>query len=65
MNFRKSGVYFSANMRRELQMDISNILGVHNGIINTKYLGLPSLVGRSKMRVFQYLKDRTSKRIQS
>lgn len=65
VNFQKSGVYFSANMRRELQMEISNILGVHNEITNTKYFGLPSLVGRSKRSVFQYLKDKASKRIQS
>lgn len=38
---------------------------MHNDITNTKYLGLPSLVGRSKKRVFGYLKENACKRIQA
>lgn len=52
------------NIRRDKQVELSEILGVHNEITNTNYLGLPSLVGRSKKRVFGYLKERASKRIQ-
>lgn len=40
------------------------MLGVSNGIEDSKYLGLPSLIGRSKKRVFGFLKERASKRIQ-
>ncbi|XP_074351678.1 uncharacterized protein LOC141690812 [Apium graveolens] len=50
----------TANLVEEL----SEILGVHNEITNTMYLGLPSLVDRSKNRVFGYLKDEANKRIQ-
>lgn len=32
--------------------------------MNTKYLGLPQLIGQSKKRIFGYLKERASKRIQ-
>lgn len=60
----KSQVYFfSANIRQDKQPELSKILGVHNGIANTNYLGLPSLTSRSKKRVFGYLKDRASQRI--
>lgn len=38
---------------------------MHNSIVNTKYLGLPSLVGRSKRQVFGYLKEKATKRIQA
>lgn len=65
VNFQKSGVLFSANVRRDKQVEISNILGVYNDITHTKYLGLPSLVGRSKLSVFGYLKDKARKKIQS
>lgn len=58
-------MFFSANVRRDKQVEISNILGVHNEITNTNYLGLPSLVGRSNKRVFGYLKEKASKKIQS
>lgn len=37
---------------------------MHNDISNTHYLGLPSLVGRSKKRIFGYLKERAIQRIQ-
>lgn len=60
-----SFLFFSANVKREMQLEISNILEVHNEITDSKYLGLPSLVGRSKKRVFGYLKDKASKRIQA
>ncbi|KAL8095122.1 hypothetical protein AgCh_036543 [Apium graveolens] len=62
---RKSGVYFSVNARRDKQEELSTILGVHNDLADTKYLGLPSVVGSSKKRVFNYLKDKASKPIQT
>lgn len=64
VNFQKSGIFFSSNVRRDKQMEIAATLGVHNEITNSKYLGLPSLVGRSKTRVFGYLKEEATKRIQ-
>lgn len=64
VNFQKSGIMFSSNIRRDKQVEYSNILGVHNGIESSDYLGLPSLVGRSKKRVFGFLKDRVRKCIQ-
>lgn len=45
-------------------MEISQILGIDTDITSTKYLGLSSLVGRSKKRVFQYLNEKASERIQ-
>lgn len=41
------------------------MLGVTNDIRNSNYLGLPSLVGRLKKSVFNFVKDRVWKRIQS
>lgn len=42
---------------------MSAILGVYNDITNSNYLGLPSLIGRSKKRVFGFLKERVNRRI--
>ncbi|KAL8148945.1 hypothetical protein AgCh_006084 [Apium graveolens] len=64
VNFQKSGVYFIANVRRDKQRELSSILGVYSDLSNTRYLGLPSLVGKSKKRVFSFLKDKATKRIQ-
>lgn len=64
INYQKSGIMFSSNVRTDKQVQLAAILGVHNDISNSHYLGLPSLVGRSKKRVFGYVKDRVVKRIQ-
>lgn len=64
VNYQKSGVFFSANISQQKRHELSNILGVHNSIEGSNYLGLPSLVGKSKTRVFGYLKERARKRIQ-
>ena len=43
---------------------LSEILEVYNDITSSNYLGLSSLVRRSKKKVFGFLKDRASKQIQ-
>ena len=45
VNFQKSAVFFSSNVRRDKQNEITNILGVNNDLRESKYLGLPSLIG--------------------
>lgn len=65
VNFQKSAVFFSSNVRTDKQMELKNILEVHNDIGNSKYLGLPSLIGRSKKSVFRYLKEKVSQKIQA
>lgn len=39
VNFQKSGVMFSSNIRRDKQNELSTILGVHNDIGSNNYLG--------------------------
>lgn len=65
VNFQKSAIFFSSNVRRDKQSQIKEILQVHNDIGTSKYLGLPSLVGKSKKTVFNYLKDRIWSKIQN
>lgn len=64
VNYQKSAIFFSSNVRRDKQAEIRNLLGVFNSIENSKYLGLPSLIGRSKKLVFRYLKDKIWQKIQ-
>lgn len=63
MNFQKSGIFFSANVRRDKENELREILNVHEDIRHSKYLGLPSLVGRSKKAAFNFLKDKVGKKI--
>lgn len=64
VNYQKSAIFFSSNVRRDKHEEIKNVLGVANGIGNNKYLGLPSLIGRSKKTIFRYLNDKVWQRIQ-
>lgn len=56
-------MYFSSNVRGAKQNELSNILGVNNDLKSGKYLVLPSLVGRSKKRVFDFVKEKVWKRL--
>lgn len=56
VNYQKSAIFFSSNVIMDKQREIKQVLGVHKDIGDSKYLGLPSLIGRSKKTVFRYLK---------
>lgn len=65
INYQKSDIMFSSNVRVDKQRQLSAVLGVQNDLSEGHYLGLPSLVGRSKKRVFDFVKDSVVKCIQS
>ncbi|KAA3469216.1 reverse transcriptase [Gossypium australe] len=48
VNFDKSLFYFSGNVKREVQEQLDNILGVRISNNPKKHLGLPIIVGRRK-----------------
>jgi hypothetical protein len=65
INFQKSEIFCSRNVPGNIQTSISNLVGV-NAVLGTgKYLGLPSMIGRSKKAVFSFIKDRVWKKINS
>lgn len=64
VNFGKSSLFFSPNTPLELQMSISAILGIQGSDDPSKYLGLPTMWGRSKKQALAYVKDKVSQKIQ-
>lgn len=58
INLQKSGIMFSSNVRLDKQAELTSILGVSNDLRTSNYLGLPSLIGRAKKSVFNFLKER-------
>lgn len=64
INFEKFSIYFSSNTAREQRDNIKGALGVREVDMFDTYLGLPTLVGRSKFQTFSFLKDRVWKKIQ-
>ncbi|XP_058776514.1 uncharacterized protein LOC131650817 [Vicia villosa] len=65
INLSKSEVFFSRNISISAQKDLANIMGVHHVLGTGTYLGLPSLIGRSKKVIFGYVKDKIWKKINS
>jgi hypothetical protein len=65
INLSKSEVFFSRNLSKAAQEDLSGIMGVKHVMGTGRYLGLPSMVGRSKKATFGFIKDRIWKRINS
>lgn len=65
INFQKSGIFYSSNVRRDKQLEFSELLGVYNDITKSNYLGLPAMIGRSKKRTFGFIKERVSRRLQT
>jgi hypothetical protein len=65
INLSKSEVFFSRNISRAAQEDLSNLMGVRHVMGTGTYLGMPSMVGRSKKATFAYIKDRIWRKINS
>jgi ribonuclease HI len=65
INLAKSEEFFSRNLSEAAQADLSSIMGVKHVLGTGNYLGLPSMVGRSKKATFGYIKDRIWKKINS
>ena len=64
INFETSSIYFSSNTEVRHREWIKNILGVKEVARFESYLGLPTLIGRSKYQTFSFLKDRVWKKLQ-
>ena len=50
INTEKSSIFFSPNTSQERKDEVLSILGPMNDSRHTKYLGLPSIIGRSKSK---------------
>lgn len=65
INQNKSSVYFSGKVIVSLKQEICSRLGFAEADGNSHYLGLPSFIGRRKLAVLGYLKDKVMDRIKA
>uniref|UniRef100_A0A2N9GNM8 Reverse transcriptase domain-containing protein n=1 Tax=Fagus sylvatica TaxID=28930 RepID=A0A2N9GNM8_FAGSY len=63
INKTKTSLYFSPNTPATTRTEICSILGVSAHAPNEKYLGLPVMIGKSKTRTFNELKERVTKKL--
>ena len=63
VNTDKSSVFFNSNTTPKSREEILNILGPMQGTRHNKYLGLPSIIGKSKTQVFVEVKENVGKKL--
>lgn len=59
----KSSIFFSPNSSQDLKEEILNILRPMQDSRHSKYLGLPSIIGRSKKLIFVEIKEKVCKNL--
>ena len=64
VNFEKTEITFSKGVPQSVRQIIKEQLGVNEVERHSKYLGLPTIIGRSKKAIFACLKERIWKKIQ-
>ncbi|XP_062028441.1 uncharacterized protein LOC133744326 [Rosa rugosa] len=63
INLQKSSVVFSVSVPSHMRQSLADILDIQVVDKHEKYLGIPTLVGRSKADTFAYIKDTLSKKL--
>lgn len=63
INLEKTEISASANVGELLFADLGDILGVQRVEAHKNYLGLPTIIGRSKKRVFSLILDRVQNKL--
>lgn len=64
INRDKSAIFFSPNAQSEIKSTITNSLSVRRVALNEKYLGLPTMVGKSKNNSFKFIQDKVWSKLQ-
>jgi hypothetical protein len=63
INLQKTSIFFSRNTSLERRQEILALSGLSEATCCDTYLGLPTLVGRSRIQSFSRIKDRVWKRL--
>ena len=63
INADKSSVLFEKNMQKDKKEEVIEVLEGMKQIQQSRYLGLPVVIGRTKKQVFSYIKERVVHRL--
>jgi hypothetical protein len=63
LNSGKTAIFYSKNTGNEFRDFINSSMGIAETVSYEKYLGLPTFVGRSKIRTFAGIRNRVRKRL--
>ena len=63
INADKSSIFFSNNTSEDRRYEVLNVLGPMQVIRHKKYLGLPSIIGKSRVEIFAEVKEKVEKKL--
>ncbi|XP_073367971.1 uncharacterized protein [Aegilops tauschii subsp. strangulata] len=63
VNLQKSSVFFGKGCGEARKAELLSIIGINTEALNERYLGLPTLVGRSKDGTFKYVKESSAGKV--
>ena len=63
INFQKSAIQFGHKIEESSRQELRDILGIQNLEGMGSYLGLPEILGGSKVQVFGFVQDRLNNRV--
>jgi hypothetical protein len=63
VNLQKSSIFFGKGCSNEKNDALKNVLGISCEALSEKYLGLPTVVGRSNDDAFKHISDRSQGKI--
>jgi hypothetical protein len=63
VNLQKSAIFFGDGCSQERKNELKQALGVTEEALGERYLGLPTVVGRSKEGTFQYINERSGAKV--
>jgi aspartate/methionine/tyrosine aminotransferase len=63
VNINKSEIMFSKHVKDEAKRSIHQILPMNQVEFFSRYLGMPTVIGRSKNQTFQFIQDKVWKKL--
>jgi hypothetical protein len=63
VNLTKSSIYFGEGLENEEKERLKEIIGINCEGISKKYLGLPTVVGRSKEGAFKHIREKSQGKV--
>jgi hypothetical protein len=63
VNLNKSSIYFGKGCPEPTRAALKGVIGIGCEALSEKYLGLPTVVGRSKGGTFKYLTDNSRAKV--
>lgn len=63
VNLQKSSIFFGKGCKEEEKSGLKNVIGIESEALSERYLGLPTVVGKSKEGTFKHVREASSSKV--